>query len=501
MSDALLPVLPALRWSGADGYALSAPSVGRWLDEGAAGFILFGGTAEAARGASEWLRERAGRPLLLGADLERGVGQQFRGATALPPLAALAAGGQRDRLFQAGELTGREALAVGVPWVFAPVADLALEPRNPIVGTRSPGAEPETVADAVVAWTEGCLSAGAVPCVKHFPGHGRTLEDSHRTLPTVEVDRDTLSATDLLPFRAAIAAGVPSVMTAHVAYPSLDPSGRPATRSRPILTDLLRGSLGFDGVVVTDALIMEGVGDGAAPIVEALRAGVDLLLYPPADLPVREVLDAVDAAGRLDPEERAHSLERVRRLVSRIAEDPGREERGWGAEGDRESALRWALESIGGAGGELPRPEAVSLTVVDDDVGGPYPAPARDVFAAVLQEAGVGVTEVPAVTESGPEAGSKGGSGAARESSCQGGGSLPILCVYAEPRAWKGRAGLSRTSRAQVRAWQERHRSRGGVIAFGGPTLWAELPADRPTLLAWGGEALMQAAAARRLAR
>ena len=497
MRQSLLPVLPALRWSGDNGYGLEAPAVGRWLDQGAVGFILFGGTAEGALEASEWLRIRAGRPLLLGADLERGVGQQFQGATPLPPLAALAADGRRERLFEAGELTGREALAVGVPWVFAPVADLALEPRNPIVGTRSPGAEPVQVAEAVTAWIQGCLSAGALPCVKHFPGHGRTLEDSHRTLPMVETDRKTLAATDLVPFRAAIAAGVPSVMTAHVAYPALDASGRPATRSRPILTELLRGSMGFDGVVVTDALIMDGAGDPASSIVESLQAGVDLLLYPPGDLPARDILEAAVAEGRLDPEERLRSLERVEGLLASVSGAGRGGEGGWGAERDRAGALRWAMECMDVAGEMSPRPGSISLTVVDDDVGGPYPAPSRDVFPAVLREAGIEVTEVETGVK--PEGASGGGGVVTAAPSSRGVGDLPLLCVYAEPRAWKGRAGLSAESRARIHAWAEKHRGWGTVVAFGGPTLRAELPPELPTLLAWGGEALMQRAAAQRL--
>lgn len=514
----MLPVLPALRWSGETGYGLDAPEIGRWLDQGAVGFILFGGTADAAREAADWLRDRGGRTLLLGADLERGAGQQFRGATSLPPLAALASAGDRERLFEAGALTGREALALGVPWVFAPVADLALEPRNPIVGTRAPGADPGEVARAVTAWIEGCLSVGAIPCAKHFPGHGRTLEDSHRALPVVEADRDTLSSTDWVPFRAAIECGVPSIMTAHVAYPALDPSGRPATRSRPILTDLLRDAMGFEGVVVTDALIMDGVGDGATAIVEALGAGVDLLLYPPAELPVKEILQAAAVDGRLDADERQASRARVEALLSRVARvpssgvhlpspdahlpssgahlpPPGTEASGdptgitgWGSEADRSAALRWAVESLDDGGWEPGRPGAVSLTVVDDDVGGPYPAPSRDVFPAALREAGIAVFQV----------GTDGGSGAP---SPRRGEHLPLLCVYSEPRAWKGRAGLSPESRARVQTWMEEHRGRGGVVAFGGPTLRAELPSDLPVLMAWGGEALLQRAVAERLAR
>ena len=427
MTGPTLPVLPALRWADGEGYGLDRAPVRAWLEEGVVGFILFGGNAQAAREATDRLGEQAGRPLVFGADLERGAGQQFEGATALPPLAALAAAGDRDRLFQAGALTGREATALGVPWVFAPVADLAVEARNPIVGTRSPGADPNRVAEAVRAWIEGCLSVGALPCVKHFPGHGRTLEDSHRTLPRVEADRATLTATDQLPFREAIAAGVPSVMTAHVAYPALDPSGRPGTRSRPI--------------------IMDGAGEGATWMVEALQAGVDLLIYPPADLPVGEILRAAGAAGRLNHRERERSRARVERFLARAARATAPSGRGWGSATDRGRALGWAAESLVEARWTPAPPASVELTVVDDDVGGPYPAPSREPFVEALRGAGVVVVPAP-----GPE------------------DAFPILCVYAEPRGWKGRSGLSAESRARVRSWAQTPRRPGGVVAFGGPT-------------------------------
>lgn len=470
-----LPVLPALRWTPGGGYSLDAPRVEASLRDGATGFILFGGSAQAAREASEALSARAGRPLLLGADLERGAGQQFQGATPLPPLGALGALGDLQVLHDAGALTGREALAVGVPWVFAPVADLALEPDNPIVGTRALGREPGAVGAQVAAWIDGCLSVGALPCAKHFPGHGRTRTDSHATLPVVEAPREELLATDVAPFREAIRAGVPSLMTAHVAYPALDPSARPATRSGPVVEGLLREAMGFHGVVVTDALIMEGAGDGETAVVEALAAGVDLLLYPPEELSVAHVLQRAREGGALEPRALGRSRERVARLMARLPTVPG--EPRWGTREDRDRSLGWALRTLTFRGPAPAPPMRVRLTVVDDDLGGPYPPPSRETFPATLRAHGVEM----------------GGDGA--------GDGLEILAVHAEPRAWKGRAGLSEVSCGRVEGWvRERAGAAALVVAFGGPRLLEEIPQGVSVLLAWGGEPLMQEAAARHLA-
>jgi len=469
----LSPAVPALRWSDGRGYDLDAPRVRAALDAGVPGFILFGGSADAAGSAARELTRRSGRPLLLGADLERGAGQQFRGATPLPPLSALGALGDMRALWEAGALTGREAVSLGIPWIFAPVADLALEPENPIVATRALGDDPGRVAAQVEAWVQGCLSAGGIPCVKHFPGHGRTVEDSHAVLPVVGESAHDLRDGDLVPFARAVSAGVPSVMTAHVSYPSLDPSGAPATRSRAMVEGLLRGEMGFGGVVVTDALIMEGAGEAASAVVEALAAGVDLLLYPPDDVPVEDLRREALASGRLDAEAAGASARRVEALLRRVPQPlpPSR----WGAPED----LRWARDLarrvLAWSGGPSPGGGELAVTVVDDDVGGPYPPPSRGPFLSALRDRGV------AMTESAPHR---------------------LLCLYAEPRAWKGRAGLSPAAREAVLRWAAADGTATGdgpgrmVAVFGGPRVAAEIPEGIPTLVAWGGESLMQEAAA-----
>ncbi|HEY8468735.1 MAG TPA: glycoside hydrolase family 3 N-terminal domain-containing protein [Longimicrobiales bacterium] len=470
-------LFPALRWSERTGFDHEARRIDEALRMGVGGFIVFGGDAGAVRELTASLRQRSREPLLIGADLERGAGQQFRGATPLPPAAALAELDDLEVTRRAGELTAQEARALGVNWVYAPVADLDLEPRNPIVGTRSFGSDPARAAAHVTAWIEGCRAGGALSCAKHFPGHGRTIADSHAQLPVVMTSRQGLEK-DLAPFRAAIRAGVDSVMTAHVAFPALDASGAPATLSEPIVQELLRGELGFDGAVVTDALIMAGVleGGGGAEnaAVRAVAAGCDALLYPEDPAAVASALDA--ALGERLPRARVEAAAaRIDRLAERAAQigagpaECGRpEDRAW-AVGIAERALRMVR-------GTPPRlPASVDLVVVDDDIGGPYPPPSRDAFPAALRAAGIEAVEV---AEPGP-------------------GRPALVAVYADIRGWKGRAGLSDRAISSI-ATILGAASDATVVLFGHPRLADELP-DRAArvLAAWGGEPLMQEAAAR----
>ncbi|MFW6080091.1 MAG: glycoside hydrolase family 3 protein, partial [Gemmatimonadota bacterium] len=296
---------PALRADEDGGFDGSSVRIDEALERGVGGFILFGGDAGRVRELTRELHRRAARPLLIGSDLERGAGQQFAGATPLPPAAALGAIDDPAVTRRAGELTAREARALGIDWVYAPVADVDVEPRNPIVGTRAFGETPERVARHVAAWVEGCRAGGALSCAKHFPGHGRTVTDSHMELPRVDAERDVLES-DMRPFIAAVRAGVDSIMTAHVAYAALEPTGGPATLSRAIVSGLLRGAIGFDGVVVTDALIMEGVqaeGAGeAGAAVAATAAGCDALLYPRELAEVAAALERAIERGTLPAE-------------------------------------------------------------------------------------------------------------------------------------------------------------------------------------------------------
>lgn len=268
----------------------------------------------------------AGVPLLLSIDQEHGaVARIGKPATLLPgamALGALALGedGSTADARRAARIAGAELAAMGIRHNYAPVADVNVDPANPVIGVRSFGSDPHAVAALVSAQVRGYQGAGVAATVKHFPGHGDTGTDSHVGLPLMTHTRARWEELDEPPFRAAVAAGVDAVMTAHIVFPALDPSGDPATLSRPIVTGILRERLGFQGVVVTDALDMAGVrqkyGDDRVPVL-ALKAGCDQLLNPPdLGLAHRSVLAALES-GELTRARIEESVLRILELKAR----------------------------------------------------------------------------------------------------------------------------------------------------------------------------------------
>ncbi|MFE6407722.1 glycoside hydrolase family 3 protein [Streptomyces sp. NPDC057837] len=263
-----------------------------------------------------------GLPVLVSTDQEHGiVARVGEPATLFPGAMALGAGGSRRDARAVGRIAGAELRAMGIRQNYSPVADVNVNPANPVIGVRSFGADPRAVSALVAAEVTGYQGSGVAATAKHFPGHGDTNVDSHTGFPTITHSRELWERLDAPPFRAAIAAGIDSIMTAHLMVPALDPSGDPATLSRPILTGILRERLGYDGVVVTDSLGMEGVrtkyGDGRVPVL-ALKAGVDQLLNPPdLDLAWNAVLTAV-REGELTEARLDESVLRILRLKAKL---------------------------------------------------------------------------------------------------------------------------------------------------------------------------------------
>jgi beta-N-acetylhexosaminidase len=261
-------------------------------------------------------------PALVSTDQEQGVVVRVtEPATQFPGSMALGAARDPALAHAAAAITGEELRAMGINENFAPVADVNVNPENPVIGVRSFSSDPGLASSLTEAQVRGYQRERVASTAKHFPGHGDTNVDSHTGLPVIDHSREELESIDLPPFEAAIDAGVESIMTAHIVVPALDDSGRPATLSRPILTDLLRREMGFDGVVVTDALTMEGVremfGDDRVPI-EAIKAGADILLMPPdLDLAYRSVLDAV-RSGEISERRIDRSVYRILRLKERL---------------------------------------------------------------------------------------------------------------------------------------------------------------------------------------
>ncbi len=311
-----------------DGYFENAEAptyrdlVGLVEDFGAGGILYGPGTPMAQITQINDLQRRAERPLLISQDTEWGVGMRIDRATSFPPAMAIGATRDPSLAYRTGYATAREARALGVHQLYAPVADVNNNPDNPIINTRSFGEDPARVGALSAAFVRGARAGNTLATAKHFPGHGDTDVDSHLDLPVLRFDRARLDTLELVPFRQTIDAGVQSIMTGHLALPVLEPdSSVPASLSPAISNDLLRDSLGFDGLVVTDALNMRGVTQNFGPgeaAVRTLEAGADQILMSRdpriARVAIHEALDE----GRLTEETIHTSARRVLEAKKRL---------------------------------------------------------------------------------------------------------------------------------------------------------------------------------------
>ncbi len=298
-----------------------------WLEElNLGGVILLGGSSVELQARSRQLQSWTKIPLLVAADIEEGVGQRFPGATWFPPPMALGAIAARvlnlakKYARQMGAITAQEALVVGLNWLLAPVVDVNNNPDNPVINIRAFGDRPELVSHLAAAFIEGAKSYPILTTAKHFPGHGDTATDSHLDLPALPHDATRLAEIELPPFRDAIAGGVDSVMTAHLLIPTWDKQ-HPATLSPTILKDKLRKQLGFNGLIVTDALIMGGITKYATPeevAVMAIEAGNDILLMPDnPEIAIASIYNAVKS-GRISEARIQASVKRIWEAKARV---------------------------------------------------------------------------------------------------------------------------------------------------------------------------------------
>lgn len=269
-------------------------------------------------------------PLLVAGDFERGASMRVESTTIFPHAMAFTASGDPDEARIEGQITARESRAMGFQWLFFPDADVNNNPDNPIINIRSYGEDPATVSRFVSAFVEGAhvdSKYRVLVTAKHFPGHGDTATDTHMNLATITGDRARLESLEWAPFRAAIKSGVDSIMTAHIAVPALDEPDLPATLSPKILTGILRDEMGFNGLIVTDALDMGGIARGFAvgdAAVRALEAGADVLLMPSEP---KAAIDAVAAAvksGRLPTKRIDASVTRILTAKARVGLATGR---------------------------------------------------------------------------------------------------------------------------------------------------------------------------------
>lgn len=487
------------------------------LSEGVGGVILLGGSAAELRLRTRQLAAWSDQRLLLCADVEEGVGQRFEGASWLPPPLGLGHIHRRDPQAaialaeRYGSCTGREARALGLNWVLGPVCDVNNNPANPVINVRAWGEQPDVVAELAAAFIRGVQAEGVLACAKHFPGHGDTAEDSHLDLPVLPHTLERLEAIELPPFQRAIATGVAAVMTAHLLLPELDPD-RPATLSPAVLTHLLRHQLAFDGLVVTDALVMEAIagrhGAGEAAVL-ALEAGADLVLMPADPWIAIEAIVAAVEQGRLSQERLRRSLERRQRALEHAWGDPdplgsdpacplGPLSNG-PADADRALAselLSRTLERQGGTLRRLRPGEGWTLVRVDGPLGCAFLPPTAPALA--LPQAGGFRPWV--LDGQSPLAAPVGGGSAdclappwIRAGLAEG----PILLqLFVRGNPFRGSAGGGEPWAAWVQQLLTQQRL-AGVVIYGSPYLWQSLrevlPADLPA--AWSPAQMPEAQA------
>ncbi len=469
------------------------------------------------------LQGRARIPLLISADLEAGPGMRFDATTYWPWPMAVAATGDPDLAEREGRAIAEEALALGINQIEAPVADVNLDPDNPIINVRSFGEDPQDVARFVAAFVRGVQSAGVIATVKHFPGHGDTHTDSHRSLPVLSASRERLERMELVPFRAAIAAGVRAVMTAHIAVPALDatpapprPEGRaenayarkgtdvtrdgtvPASLSPAATEGLLRRDLGFDGLVVTDAADMGALVDhydAGETAVRAILAGADQILKPPDLTASIAAVKAAVASGRITRERLDQSVGRIlaaKRWAHRPSPDPEDVFRVVDSPEHRalaEQIARRAVTLVREEPGALPLragARVVSVTVADgsDKIGGDF---ARELTrglrgepAAFTLDGRTTDADLAAVCDAAKDA------------------ETVLLGLFVRFQSGRGTIALPPVGQRLV----ERLLQAGArviAVSFGTPYLLRDLPGLRTYLVAYGSQADAQVAAARAL--
>ena len=280
------------------------------------GFTLFRGEANSIAAITNEAQRLAKIPLFFSADYERGLRMQTRTGTAFTTNMGVAATSDVSAIYRQGKIICEEMRAIGANWLFAPVADVNNNPDNPVINIRSFGANPATVGKFVAQEVRGVRDAGCLATLKHFPGHGDTATDSHIGLSTIPANANELNAVELVPFKTAILSGVDAVMTAHLAVPKVTGDNLPASLNPKISIDILRKELKFAGIVTTDSMEMGAITKNypnGASAVMAIKAGADLVLFPPD---VDAAIAAVEAAVKSGDLSENRIDESVRRLLS-----------------------------------------------------------------------------------------------------------------------------------------------------------------------------------------
>lgn len=451
------------------------------------GFCVFRATLPAALDGLRELRAARAEPgwPYICSDFERGAGQQIDGMTRLPPALALGAAADEALAFEAGRNTGLEALTAGIQFVFAPVLDVANEPRNPIVATRAFAADPATVARMASAWIRGCQSTGAIATGKHYPGHGATTEDSHLELPVLRRSADQLAVFEEVPFAAAIAAGVGALMIGHLHVPSIETEiGAPASLSNAVIHGRLRGRLGFDGLVFTDALDMGAIArptaddPGAEPAVRCLNAGSDVALLP--DDPARAARNMLAAVQRgILPRERL--LEAAARIRAAVARVPARRLPAREAEADG-TALAQRIARASVTVGPDTMPQRVVLRSNED------------IECACIDD-GDAATSLPHLLDRLLAFGLR-----VRSVAAPSGKAPCLITVFSDVRAWKGRVLLDSERSTRLASWLRLAGNRAVLASIGCPQAALPYAAHAPCVFVYDSDEASLTALAEALA-
>lgn len=480
------------------------------------GFTISVGSPTEVAAKLNALQSMSKVPLLFGADLEAGAGFRARGgyfvpnaidlggAIVFPPEMAIGATGDTTLAYEAGRLTALEGRALGIHIAYAPVLDVNNNPDNPVINTRSYSEDPDLAARMGVAFIHGVQDHGMIATGKHFPGHGDTGVNSHLALPVVTVSRARLDTVELVPFRAAVNAGVGAIMSFHGAMPALDSSNVPGTLSPKVLTGLLRGEMGFRGIIISDAMDMRGVLDqfGAAEAVKrAVAAGIDVLIQP---LDVTQTIDAVVAGvaerryteARLDSSVR-RVLETKRRLglASGKLVDLNRLRFLVGDSANTQIARRVAERSITlvrDSARQVPLRADTSLRVLSITVARRADLPAGNSFNAELRNGGLPKLRAEFVATEDAALHYP------RLIAAADSADVTVVGSYVG-QSWDAvSASAPEAFTNFVRTLAQRGR-KPIVVAFGNPYLLEQLPWIGTYLVAWGGFPVSQIAAARAL--
>jgi len=476
----------------------------RWVDSlGVGGLIVSVGSPLDIAAKLNRLQSRSRLPLLVASDLEAGTAIRLVGGVAFPTNMGVAAGGRESDAYAMGRVTASEARAVGIHLAFAPVADVNNNPGNPIINVRSFGEDPRAVARFVAAAVRGMEEHGLLATAKHFPGHGDTETDSHLLLPAVPADWRRLDSLELVPFRAAVNAGASAIMSAHLAFPALaNGATRPGTVMPEVLTGLLRDSLGFQGLVVTDALDMGALvtayGAGEAAVL-ALLAGADLLLQPAGTAnAVGAIVRAVET-GRVSEERLDRSVRRVLALKQRLGLFERRTVPLDSVSLNVGSAAHWQVardvaarsivllrDSAGTLDALRRSPKKVALVTYAEELN----LTAGVTLAAELRAAGHSVTAFRLWPASGP---------ASFDSvrALIAGGAVPVFAIAVRPTPWRGTVGMPEPLAGLVR---QTARARPTILlSLGSPYLVSQTPEVATYLIAWSATPAAEWAAARAL--